>query len=60
MNSYTIQCWSCGTVLHVPHDRTKRNAKTAGENTVDNEKRICVQCWKEIGRRNLVNFKMVS
>ena len=60
MNHYTTYCWSCGTILHVPHDRTQRNAKTAGENTVDNEKRLCVQCWKEIGRRNLAIFSIQS
>ena len=49
--TFEVRCWSCGTVLIVPHDRRNRDAKTAGENTIDPTIRVCSRCWKEIKRR---------
>ena len=53
-DTYIDQCWSCGRKLIVPHDRQYRHPETAGENTVDKDKRLCTKCWDKIGRRNLV------
>ena len=45
-----IRCWSCGVNLSVPVDRRARHKETAGENTIDLHKRVCVNCWRKIGR----------
>ena len=50
MRTFQTSCWSCGTRLIVPLDRQERQPQTAGENTVDPTIRVCVRCWKAIGR----------
>jgi hypothetical protein len=50
MNHTVTYCWSCGRSLLVSSDRLCRQRDEAGENTVDPDKRVCVECWKEIGR----------
>jgi hypothetical protein len=54
----TVQCWSCGTDLYVPHDRRERRAKVAGENTVDPDKRLCQSCWAGIKRVDVTRIKV--
>lgn len=52
-SEFTARCWCCGTVLRVPIDRCERVLRTAGVNTVDSEKRLCVECDKAIKRRDV-------
>lgn len=50
MRTFQTYCWSCGSRLVVPVDRQERRPETAGENTIDPALRVCVSCWKQIGR----------
>ena len=54
----TVPCWSCGVDLYVPHDRRERQAKTAGENTIDPDKRLCRLCWDNIKRVDVSRMKV--
>lgn len=53
-----VRCWSCGANLSVPVDRMVRRKDTAGENTVDPHKRVCVNCWRQIGRVAVSRMKV--
>jgi hypothetical protein len=55
-----VQCWFCDAELHVPRDRRQRNAKTAGENTIDPALRVCALCWRQIKRANVAAIDFAS
>jgi hypothetical protein len=55
-----VQCWFCDATLRVPNDRCKRDAKTAGENTIDPALRVCTACWKQIKRANVAATDFAS
>ena len=50
MRTFQASCWSCGARLTVPLDRQERQPQAAGENTIDPAIRVCVKCWKAVGR----------